>query len=117
MSDNGDTRTIVLNVPRPWEPGTAATVTLVVVGDSLLYHGDQCKEAVKCAVTDWINTTVDGKDEWEESSEDLNVGDLSGCYSSTLKPFLKKYGILELDIQTCSRESMHSWEFDDVLKN
>ena len=31
------------------------------------------------ALTEWKNTTADGKQEWESSVEDFNVGDLSNC--------------------------------------
>lgn len=53
------------------------------------------------AVTEWVKATQAGQRAWEESSQDLNIGDLSGyCKNKALQPILASHGIMRLDIET-----------------
>ena len=74
------------------------------------------KEKIIEAVTHWVKITDYGKAAWESNNHDFNIGDL--C-NEKLKPFndyLKRYGILILEIETHSMDaSGNIWSFDDVL--
>lgn len=73
-------------------------------------------QALRRAITNWVNDTDEGKREWENSSRDFNVGDLSSLLPlpSSLKKYLRKEGIHSISINIHS--SGHaSWCFDDVL--
>jgi hypothetical protein len=52
--------------------------------------------SLKAAVTDWVKETPEGKQAWEASSEDFNIGDYF-CYGpEKLRPFLQRHGIVDL---------------------
>jgi len=93
---------------------TFAFVTARVTKDythrSLLY-------AVTEAVTEWVNTTENGKTEWENSCHDLNVGDLSAwTEDEELIIILRKHGIRDLKIETyVDIETSAEWTYDTVL--
>ena len=47
------------------------------------------------ALTAWVKSTETGKEVWEDSSEDLNVGDMDGYWDDvSLQPYLKQNGVL-----------------------
>jgi hypothetical protein len=78
--------------------------------------------ALKKALTKWQQTTDEGKEAWEESSEDFNVGDLSNyeLRKGTLRKLLAERGINKLEIDIKSRSggmgaSIGAWSYDTVL--
>lgn len=95
---------------------TFAVVSAVVKDEKLRkekYFLDQLQKAV----TEWVKTTKDGKEAWEESSNDFNVGDLVDY--TTCESFLDilqgKYGIRELHVITNSHDDSGNWAYDTVL--
>ena len=52
-------------------------------------------ERLKRAVSSWIQETEEGKEAWEQSGNDLNIGDLVCCYQSGM---LLPYGIEALNV-------------------
>ena len=74
--------------------------------------------ALQKALNKWVETTKEGKTEWESSSEDFNVGDLSNCDTDgELGKLLADVGIHNLNIETfCNSErGAGSWTYDTVL--
>lgn len=70
----------------------AACLDVVVAGDDTRNEGDVF-EAFQAAVTQWVNTSADGRAAWFNSSEDFNIGDLLG-EAPDLTPYLIGVGIL-----------------------
>jgi hypothetical protein len=65
-------------------------------------------ENFKEAISNWLGKTPEGQDQWENSSHDFNIGDLSFCNLEDIKPFLTEKNIYNLYIETHSTESeMH----------
>jgi hypothetical protein len=75
-------------------------------------------ETIKKAVTDWVKITKAGMREWDDSSQDFNIGDLSTCYTDNdLKKFLNRYGIVDLEIWTFTSSTLTPFTFDTILVN
>jgi hypothetical protein len=77
------------------------------------------RNAVTQAITEWVETTDVGRRAWQASSEDFNVGDLSGYMPAhgCLRRILTKHGIRSLKIDTvvhCASPA-NLWTFDSVL--
>lgn len=54
--------------------------------------------ALKQGVTNWVKTTKEGKEAWEDSVEDLNIGDLDGHENNPeLQASLAAEGITDWD--------------------
>lgn len=73
--------------------------------------------AIQIAVSDWINNTDEGKDAYEESCQDMNVGDLSRYLDDDyLQAALKERGVeyLKLVVQPGSPGDIH-WTFDSYV--
>ena len=64
-----------------------------------------------------MNTTADGKREWESSCQDFNMGDLSSCLPCViLEKILAKHGIYKLTVETNSEDQECGyWSYDTVL--
>lgn len=56
---------------------------------------EKVMQAFSGAITEWVENTEDGLEAWEQSTEDLNIGDLISEDTQSLNPFLQKYGILK----------------------
>jgi len=73
---------------------------------------------LKAAVSCWVVLTSEGNDEWKDSSEDFNIGDLAMLQGSdafkTLEPFLADQGIHGLEVHTYSAD-VGDWNYDTVL--
>lgn len=69
------------------------------------------------ALTNWKNNTEEGRQAWERSCHDFNVGDLSNYYQSPhLRPFLENEDITDLEITlTTGRHLTNGWDYDTVL--
>jgi hypothetical protein len=81
-----------------------------IIGHSAL------KAALKKACTEWVKTTPEGQEAWEDTSEDFNLGDLCNHTGEpTLVAILQKYGIVGLEIDVYSDEKPANWEYDDIL--
>ena len=73
-------------------------------------------DALKQAVTNWIKTTTEGRQAWENSSQDFNIGDLANENIGPINAYLKHHGIAIDDINVFSMDcSAGCWEFDTVL--
>lgn len=57
-------------------------------------------EKFKAGVTDWVNSTKAGKEIWDYSEGELNIGDLAGYeQDESLADCLSEYGIrFEIDV-------------------
>ena len=76
---------------------------------------DELLAAFKKGVTKWVETTKEGKEAWEYSSEDLNIGDLFGYeLDEDLGRLLEAEGIQtwECVYQLCEGEE---FSYDTVL--
>lgn len=99
---------------------SADETTFAIV--SCIATADMCNSAalldgITKAVTEWIKTEQAGKNAWENSSRDLNIGDLSYLYRTpSLTTLLAKHGVLELEIEThCNDDPVAGWSYDTVL--
>ena len=74
-------------------------------------------DAVKRAVTFWINHSPKGKELWVYSVEDLNIGDLSSYLGDKqLILALNAEGIFNFDVSIVSEgECSSTWNYDTVL--
>jgi len=72
---------------------------------------------VKRAVTEWVRTTEAGRIEYENSSEDLNLGDLSNCDDDpALVALLTANGITHFDVEVYSDSDYPGiWTYDSQL--
>jgi len=95
---------------------TFALVTAKVLTDELKGEKEFLKALVK-GITDWVRTTGNGKQAWEASSHDFNVGDLVDYQSDfCLKQRLQKEGIYEFNVETFSCNQICGfWSYDTVL--
>jgi hypothetical protein len=69
-------------------------------------------------ITEWIKDTDDGKEAWETSCRDFNVGDLSSYVDSPwLHNILAVHGIGDLKVTIHSYDSTDndSWYYDRIL--
>lgn len=75
------------------------------------------RRALTKAITEWIRVSEDGKEAWEYSGRDFNVGDLSSYENDpVLEKQMKDQGIRRLQVGTIGDESACSdWVFDTVL--
>jgi hypothetical protein len=136
-----DTKTarskLTLIVERPWEPGTFAIVTAELFNEdearevtdhvtcfsgseraaTTSVQGNTLRDHIKLALSHWFTTTDAGREAWESSADDFNIGDL--CHSlgdEELEASLRRHGIAQLTIDTYSSEgSGHAWTYDEVL--
>jgi hypothetical protein len=96
---------------------TVATVHAFVANANL----QLCKaflEAVRTAVTHWINTSLEGYEAWQQSCEDLNIGDLANHeQSSLLQSSLNAVGIFGFRIELTNTSPNDDWQFDSLLVN
>lgn len=102
---------------------TISTLAIVVadVSDEFMDGKESCEGDALCgaltsAVTDWVNGTDEGRLLWEQSSADLNVGDLGAALPEpTLEPYLAAYGIESLSIEIVNGSDVLGWDYDTVL--
>lgn len=74
-------------------------------------------DRVRSAVTNWVNTTDEGKKAWLNSSQDFNVGDLwNHLGNEQLIDLLKTHDVHELEIHIMHVDcNDHNWKFDTLL--
>jgi len=75
---------------------------------------DDALIALERAVTDWVIETDTGKEAWEQSSEDFNIGDFFTYYTPGFMKFLWRHGIHYVGIVYQLGEG-EEVEFDRVL--
>jgi hypothetical protein len=63
---------------------------------------------LKKAVTEWVETTQEGIEEWDNSCEDFNIGDLLTARTNELDPILIKHGI-------CGIETKYELTRDEIV--
>lgn len=97
-----------------YDESTYAVVTASVENDALRTEG-AFLDALIGALSRWVRETQTGRDAWEESSEDFNVGDLSNYHGDpSLTPILADVGIMDLRVKVYSADRS-TWTFDTVL--
>lgn len=98
------------------ENATISTFGVITISSADSKDPSVLIDKLKSGVTDWINQTKDGKDEWEQSSSDLNIGDLAGYeHDESLNDCLEEYGIsFEVDVMN---ECVNVLPYDTVLAN
>ena len=75
-------------------------------------------QALKRAITYWINYSDEGQSAYKNSSESINVGDLSSDVDEdTLVMFLEREGITFLSIYTMDVGTDFEWSYDSLLFN
>jgi NifB/MoaA-like Fe-S oxidoreductase len=102
---------------------TFAIVSGKVSKAFILQHKAQEPDAavlqmVRRAVTAWVKQTDAGREAWEYSGGDLNIGDLMGHIDTDkeLNKLLEAAGFEELSIEGSSSESVSDrWTYDTVL--
>lgn len=73
------------------------------------------KTKLRNTLSDWVQTTIAGRQAWEQSGEDFNFGDLAGVSAEPeLVSRLATAGIHELRVDIIGY-ARHSWNFDEVL--
>jgi hypothetical protein len=81
-------------------------------------HSGMIFAAILAAVTEWVDTTQEGKDAYSRSAADFNIGDLSmeAYDDGELGCILAKHGIINLDITTFVQNIRQSnWTYDRYL--
>jgi hypothetical protein len=75
------------------------------------------RDALRKAVSDWIDRTTDGRETYAENGNDFNLGDLAQWDDDPgLLKFMKLHGITGFGIQTfCDTEPAPGWDYDDNL--
>jgi hypothetical protein len=77
---------------------------------------DEAMEALRRALTDWKNTTDEGRKVWEDSSEDFNVGHLAFAGKTiSMAKCLHKETIRDLIIEPVEGVTNHDWNYDSFL--
>lgn len=71
---------------------------------------------LQAAVTEWVRNTQDGKEVWDMSCQDLNIGDLLCAGAGTMHSlgrFLKAQGIVKMSLE--SEDLSKTISFDSLL--
>jgi len=71
------------------------------------------------AVTAWVRNTQEGKEAYDQSDQDYNVGDLANDIDQpSLAPYLEAHGLLDLEIDIYSDDDFqNNWTSDTHLVN
>jgi hypothetical protein len=70
-------------------------------------------EAIEDACTKWANETTEGRNAWEDSSEDFNIGDLACGMCPSLRTYLLEKGIEDIEFEQADRDQLNY--YDQVL--
>jgi hypothetical protein len=75
------------------------------------------RDALKKAVSDWVDRTTDGHEAYAENGNDFNLGDLAQWDDDLpLLKFMALHGITGFAIQVfCDTEPAPGWDYDDNL--
>ena len=74
------------------------------------------KTVLKSVVTEWINSTPEGKSMWASSDGELNIGDLASALpNNELRVLLAGRGIFFMEIGVHKENCV--WCFDHILAN
>ena len=75
------------------------------------------RDALKKAVSDWVDRTTDGREAYAANGNDFNLGDLAQWDDDpTLLKFMELHGITGFNIQFfCDTEPAPGWDYDDNL--
>ena len=98
------------------ENATISTFGVVTISSKDSKDPNVLIDKFKAGVTDWINQTEDGKEVWDQSSSDLNIGDIAGYeHDESLNDCLAEYGInFEIDVMN---DCGNVLPYDTVLAN
>ena len=94
--------------------GMSGIDTMVVVEIETTSSEIDPIEALKAAVTEWVNDTLESADLWEETSEDLNIGDLLSHGLEGLHRFYAPCGLESVEVLYEHSES-EMLPYDTVL--
>jgi hypothetical protein len=76
-------------------------------------------DRLRKAITRWMCETKKGKEAWEDSGADFNIGDLSASHmddkgpDESLVPYLEAQGVCDLDVDQLDPDA--DWTYDTVL--
>ena len=75
------------------------------------------RDALRKAVSDWVDRTTDGREAYAGNGNEFNLGDLAQWDDDpTLLEFMKLHGITGFGIQVfCDTEPARGWDYDDNL--
>ena len=94
---------------------SAATLTLGTEAPSADTHHEALNRFMR-AITDWIRETDVGREAWEDTCQDFNIGDACNWglkTSPTFAPFADRHGIVILELDTIAWDQHVA--FDRVL--
>jgi hypothetical protein len=111
MKPKTRTLTRTFGIPRPWEPGTTAIVT-VTARDSV-----DIRHAITRAATEWARTPSGAEATAHNRAHgwDFSLPELSAHLADPrLKRALRRHGILRLTVQTVEGYG-EPWDVDDTV--
>lgn len=91
--------------------GSYGLIQNIAVCTFTAQHGNSL-EILQEAVTQWINNTDEGREAYEDSCEDFNIGDLAVAQSPGL---LEKWSVLDLDVRTLDTGAGSQTHYDKHL--
>lgn len=82
-----------------------------------VFDAASLRDALTEALTQWCNCANEGREAWEESDHDFNIGDLGSRYlgCESLQPYLNNAGVEELEIAIERDIFTCQWVYDTVL--
>jgi len=78
--------------------------------DGTELNANEAYEAIEDACTKWANETPEGRKAWEDSSEDFNIADLATEICPTLRSYLYKEGISEIEFEQADRSQLNYYD-------
>lgn len=70
--------------------------------------------ALKDAITQWVEETSEGQQAYQASAEDYNIGDFMHDFQcQSIEPFIAKAGIESLEMESLTEEQI--CDYDEVL--
>jgi hypothetical protein len=78
--------------------------------DGIDKNANDTYTAIEDACTKWVNETQFGRDAWEESSEDFNIGDMAIGMCPSLRSYLFEEGIAEIEFEQAERNQLNYYD-------
>lgn len=97
------------------ESAMVSTLAIVSVTSNLSQDPAVLMVNLKSAITSWIKSTDEGKDAWNESRGDFNIGDFASyCNNDSMKQCLVDEGLLSVNVTIIDSANEHI-PFDTIL--
>lgn len=80
-------------------------------------YASQLYERILKAVTAWVQDTHEGREAYEESGRDYNIGDFAAdCGGHIVETLLQEYGIIDIEVELfCIDDFQSNWTYDMAL--